>query len=336
MHIKRYIFFSILLMAIVGGLVYWQIDQTYTVEMLGIPITLPVAAWVVLPMFLMFIVSFFHMSYYSFINFMILKRYKKDYDTLVVSFANALMREPKTNQYKTKEARNLGRVSDRSHILPIDFKIDTKDERLKRPLEYIKDIQNGIYVDIEGFKLSPKNPLLVKNIENRMKEEPTYSGVVLKNCDAYPQELCKEALKTYIGFGDMAKIKDYGYLFDKETLFYLIEQSKKEGSQLGLSYQDILYILQESKMKLDRKDYIDLAISVKEVFSPDERLKFFEILKNRDEKSEAAYVYTLFDLEMIERAKEFLETTQEDELLNFKAYLELKECGRNYPLELFV
>ncbi len=335
MRLKKYIFFSILLMLLVGGFVYSQIDEVYTFDLLGIPITLPVALWVVIPMFIMFLASFFHMSYYSFINFMVLKRYKKDYDTLVDSVAKSLMREPQRHQYKTKEAKNLGNITDRSELIPKDFKIVTKDERLKKPLEYVKDIVNGLYVEIDEFKLSPTNPLLVKNLENRLKEEPTFSGVILKNCKEYPKELCQKALNVYMGFSDIAKIKEYARLFDFATFLKLIDLvARKEKSDVHS--QDLLFILQESGMSLSEKEYITLAQRVKSILAPDERLKMFEILKNQDEKSEAAYVYTLLDLEMIEKAKEFLDTTAENELQNFKAYLELKECGKNYKLEMFV
>ena len=335
MRLKKYIFFSILLMLLVGGFIYSQIDEVYTFDLLGIPITLPVALWVVIPMFIMFLASFFHMSYYSFINFMVLKRYKKDYDALVDSFAKSLMREPQLHQYKTKEAKNLGNITDRSELIPKDFKIITKDERLKKPLEYVKDIVNGLYVEIDEFKLSPTNPLLVKNLENRFKEEPTFSGVVLKNCKEYPKELCQKALSVYMGFSDIAKIKEYAKLFDFATFLKLIDLvARKEKSDVHS--QDLLFILQESDMQLSEKEYIILAQRVKSILPPDERLKMFEILKNQDEKSEAAYVYTLLDLEMIEKAKEFLDTTAENELQNFKAYLELKECGKNYKLEMFV
>ncbi len=334
MRLNKYIFFSILLMILVGGLVYTQIDATYTFDFFGVPVTLPVAVWIVIPMFIMFLASFFHMAYYSFINFMVLKRYKKDYDVLVKSFADAIMREPKAHNYKTREAKNLGHVTDRSEVIPKDFKIDTKDERLKKALEYVKDITNGIYVEITDFKLSPSNPLLVQNYENRLKEEPTYSGVILKNCDSLPRALCKDALRIYMSFSEPSKIKEYAKLFDLEMLLAFFDAMRQKEQKV--EYTDILYIIQESGMKLSEEEYIVLAQQVKSVLAPDERLKLFEILKDRDERSEGAYLFTLLDLEMIDKAKEFLETVQEGEHENFKAYLDLKECGRNYPLELFV
>ena len=332
MRLKKYILFSLILIVLVGGIIYTQTEQTYTFEIFGIPVTLPIAVWVVLPMFLMFLASFFHMSYYSFISYMKFKRYKKDYDTLVSSVVQSLWREPKQHNYKTKEARNLGSVTDASHIIPQHFKIASKDERIRKVLDALKDIQNGIYTELD-VELSSNNPILIKNIELRMQEEPTYSGVILKNCDNYPRKLCKKALETYMNYSDLVKLKEYANLFDLETLINLIKMSKEQKKEIH--YSDILYILQESKIAMNEQDYILLAKSVKDVLAPDERLKMFELLKERDEKSEGAYLYTLLDLEMIDKAKEFLETTNEEELQNFKAYLELKECGRNYPLELF-
>ena len=334
MRLKRYIFLSLLLMLAVGGLIYLKTDATYTVEILGIPVTLPIAVWAVLPMFLMFLASFFHMAYYSFINYMKLKRYKKDYDSLVKSFAQALLREPKTQQYRTQEAKNLGHITDKSHLVPQSFRIDTKDERLKKPLEYVKDIQNGIYVEIEGFQLSPKNPLLVQNLQNRLKKEPTFSGVILKNCHEYPKELCQKALEVYMDFSDISKIKEYASVFTFESLLKLIDKAAEKRE--SLHYQDLLYILQESKMRLGQREYIELAKRIKEVMAPDDRLRFFELLKEKDERSEVGYLYTLLDLEMVDKAREFLETTNEEEFQNFKAYLDLKDCGKNYSLELFI
>jgi len=275
MRLNKYIFFSIILMLLIGGFVYSQIDARYTFDLFGIPITLPVAVWIVIPMFIMFLASFFHMAYYSFINFMVLKRYKKDYDILVKSFANAIMREPKIHKYKSTEAKNLGHVTDHSHVIPQDFRIDTKDERLKKALDYVKDITNGIYVEIGDFSLSPQNPLMVQNIKNRLKEEPTYSGVVLKNCEKYPDELCKESLQVYMQFSDIGKIKEYAKIFDFSMLLYLLDV--KKGEEVG--YQDLLYIIQQAPLKLSTKEYIELATKIKNLLAPDERLKLFEILR---------------------------------------------------------
>lgn len=336
MHLKKYTFFSFLLIVIVGGLVYSQVDAKYTINVLGVPVELPVAAWVILPMIIFYFASLFHMAYYSFRNYLREKKYKKDYKTLVVSLFRAIFHEPQKNYYRMQEFKNIGAVTDRAYITLKEFNFECKEDSLKKAVEYIKDIQRGDFVEIKEIELSPNNPINLKNLENRMKKEPTYSGVILKKCNELGDEICKKALKVYITFADMAKIKDYAKLFDKEILFELIKNAKDKSRNLALEPSDIVDILKESKADFDAKDYIDLAKEVKNLYMPDERIKLFEKLKKHNEKAESAYIFTLLDLEMIDRTKDELEKSQEDEFLNFKAFLELKECGRDYPLELFI
>ncbi len=336
MHLKRYTFFSILLIALIGVVVYSQLETKYTFDILGIPVTLPVAVWVIIPMVLLYFASLFHMAYYSFKGYLKGKKYKKDYETIIKSIFNAILREPKINSYKTAEFKNIGSITDRSNIILNEYNFDWKDDTLRKAVQYVKDIERGEYIDIKEIKFSPNNPIYIKNLENKMLEEPTYSGVILKKCNEFPKETCIKALKTFITYAEISKIKDFAKIFDKETLYELIDIAKNEERKLDLNVTDLIYILQESKIKMDQKDYIDLAKTVKELFLPDERLKLFELLKNSDEKAESGYIYTLFDLEMIDKAKDELENSEDNDFLNFKAFLQLKECGRNYPLELFV
>lgn len=336
MHLKRYTFFSFLLIGAIGLFIYSQIEAKYTFEIFGIPVTLPIAAWIVLPMFLLYFASLFHMAYYSFKGYLKGKKYKKDYETIVKSVFNAILREPKQNYYKTQEFRNLGAVTDRANIFLNEYNFDCKEDILKKAAQYVKDIERGEYVEIKELTFSPTNPIYQKNLENRMAEEPTYSGVILRKCNEFGIDMCRKALKVFITFAEISKIKDYAKIFDKDTLYELFEIAKDEKRNLELNITDIIYILQESQITMSANDYIELAKKVKELYLPDERLKLFELLKNSDEKAEVGFIYTLLDLEMIDRAKDELENSEENEFLNFKAFLELKECGRNYPLELFV
>jgi len=39
---------------------------------------------------------------------------------------------------------------------------------------------------------------------------------------------------------------------------------------------------------------------------------------------------------MVEKAADILENSEENEFLNFKAYLDLKKSGKSYDIELFI
>ena len=69
---------------------------------------------------------------------------------------------------------------------------------------------------------------------------------------------------------------------------------------------------------------------------PEQRMKLFEILSDENEDAMDAYLYTLYDLEMIAPANAILDNSQSDEYQNFKAYRALKECGKNFSIDMFV
>jgi len=69
---------------------------------------------------------------------------------------------------------------------------------------------------------------------------------------------------------------------------------------------------------------------------PDERIKLFKLLSDKSETASPAYLYTLFDLEMIAPAVEILENSQPEEFIYFKAYKALKDCHQNFSIDLFI
>jgi hypothetical protein len=50
----------------------------------------------------------------------------------------------------------------------------------------------------------------------------------------------------------------------------------------------------------------------------------------------SAYIYTLYDVEMIDLANEMLDNSQADDFLKFKAYRALKEANQHFDIKLFV
>jgi hypothetical protein len=69
---------------------------------------------------------------------------------------------------------------------------------------------------------------------------------------------------------------------------------------------------------------------------PELRMSLFETLSTANDSVMEAYLFTLFDLEMIEPAKEILENSQDDEYVYFKAYSSLRECGKHFDINLFI
>ena len=69
---------------------------------------------------------------------------------------------------------------------------------------------------------------------------------------------------------------------------------------------------------------------------PEQRIKLFEQLSDKNEEALGGYIYTLYDLGMFSTADEILDNSQPGEYIYFKAYRSLKECNKNYDISLFV
>ena len=106
--------------------------------------------------------------------------------------------------------------------------------------------------------------------------------------------------------------------------------------KIRLRYQnESLYALFE-EVELSEEDYIKISSIFSMNMVPDQRLKLFETLSEKSEDAMPAYLYTLFDLEMIAPADEILENSQPEEYVYFKAYRALKECNKHFDINLFV
>ena len=111
---------------------------------------------------------------------------------------------------------------------------------------------------------------------------------------------------------------------------------------LGMCYAQKMDFSDEEVAKLcaevgyNKEDYLALAQKTKECYEPSSWVRLFEFLANKDENAELAYFYVLLELEMIDEAKERLNSHPQNELLKIRAYLDLKNLGKNYPLELFL
>ena len=89
-------------------------------------------------------------------------------------------------------------------------------------------------------------------------------------------------------------------------------------------------------LNLDSVDNIKISEKLSLGMIPEQRIKLFETLSDSNDEAMDAYLFTLYDLEMMAPADAILEISQSDEYLNFKAYRALKECNKNFNIKLFV
>ena len=93
MYIKRYTIASLILIVLVGWYVYSFVTQdSISIEVFGIYLpSLSIAMWVTVPLILLYIASVFHMSFYSLLGSLKLRKYEKDYEKIVDAIIDAYL-----------------------------------------------------------------------------------------------------------------------------------------------------------------------------------------------------------------------------------------------------
>ncbi|MCW8839137.1 MAG: hypothetical protein OQK11_10590 [Thiovulaceae bacterium] len=338
MYLKRYTIASMLLMILVGWYVYAFVTQgTYAIEFYGLQLpAMSIAVLVVTPLVILYIASMLHMGFYSFLNTLDRRKYDKDFEKFVDSIVDAfLAKENRHNSYKTDRYELLGTLLDSSKLMNDgSLSPDTPNEKINKVLSIMEDLKNGNVVDLKKYSLDENNHLVKINHNNMYKNGKISAEDILSSKVKYNDELCRKVYVDFVKEAPLYAIESYSQYITKEAMLIILSRINADENTLEIPNESLIKLL--SNLELDVGDYIEMSKALSLHMIPEQRIKLFEMLSEQNEEAMEAYLFTLFDLEMIDLAKEILNISQEDEFLNFKSYLDLKECGKNYNIELFV
>lgn len=337
MYIKRYTIAAFILMALVGSYFYISFpSEKLAVVVLGINLpVLPLAFWIVLSMFVLYLASVGHMLYYSIIGSFKLRKYRKDSETFSDSVKDALLgRLERNHQYKTDRYALFGNVLDKSRLEMVNMVSATGDEKLDHVIELVTKIKDGENVDLKKYRLSLENPLMQQNDMNAYRNGELSEEQVLNNADRYSDKLVALAFTNYAQTAPLNLIEKYKAFLNKEVLFKIVARVNADENILDISTDSLIAMF--SEVELNEEDLVNLSATLSENMLPDERIKLFQKLSEDSEVATPAYLYTLFDLEMLAPAVEILENSQPDEFIYFKAYKALKDCNQNFSIDLFI
>ncbi len=334
MRLGLYIIASIVLMSIVGIFVYTINPGNYTIEEFGIPVTIPIAVWVVAPMIILMFASVVHMIFYSTRNFFKFKKWEKDTLSLDDALYWSLLHEPKAHKFNLpllKQTASLLSVAS----VKVDGAVDDISDKLRGALTLVSEIERGEYVDLKAKKLanalSSDNPLVIKNLLNRLEKDENFVEEVLQNKDAYEKEVFDKALSLFVQKANFTKAKKYIKIFDKKALLTLLKRVNKDDN-LELSKEILDEFITHLEPTLECADYLQISTLMMKHLSPDENLKLWREYEKKYSKAEIAYLYLLFEYEMIDKAGEYLDEHNEDEFKRFRALYDLKKEHKKYKI----
>ncbi len=338
MYLKRYTIASILLMVIVGWYVYAFVTQgSFAIEFLGIQFpAMSIAVLVVIPLFVLYVASLLHMGFYSLLGGLESRKYDKDFDKYIDAVVEAYLgKQVRNHTYKTDRYKLLGGVMDNSVLMANPtLKPDTANNKINEIINLINDMKVGKVVDLKKFNLKLTNQLVILNQKNMYKNGDISAEDILSSKGKYSDALFEEVYIDFVETSPLYAIENYKQHISKEALYKVLARINADEHTLEISNESLIALFEPLELQSD--DYIKISSILSKSMIPEQRMKLFETLSEENEDATGAYLYTLFDLEMISPADELLQNTQPNEYLNFKSYRALKDCGKNFSIELFV
>lgn len=336
MYLKRYTLGTLALMLFVGWYIsqFLGYSQSESISFFGVNLpALPIAVLVLLPVFVLYVASVLHMVYYSIRSFFKLRSYQKDYTMLVDMIMDELLNKEHHYKFKTEPYKLLATVLENTSMTVDDDIELTENEKVNTILTMLSDVKAGKTVDLKKFHLSTENPIVIKNQKNRMLSMDLSAEDILSKSDKYTKDILEKAYVNYAATAPMYAIEKYKEHMTKDALFIILARVNSEENTLEVSNDSLIDLM--NRLDLSKNDYLSISKELSIHMVPEQRMRLFETLVDQDEEAQEAYLYTLFDLEMIDTAKEFLESIGAEDAMRFRAYLALKECGHTFSINLF-
>jgi hypothetical protein len=337
MGIRKYIGLSIIFLAIIGIYVYSIIPNEsafYELTFLGYSWNLPVAIWFIVPAVILFLVSVTHMIFYSIKNFLTKRLTKKDYDTLVLEIKHTLLGEDKPLEYKTDLFKVLAAVIRKTRYNPKSADEKTGEKELDEIFSILEKIRNGEYVDLKKFRLRSDNELLNQNRLNFSQNDKRSIVEVLKHCTSLDSEACAKAFNALLKKASYSDIKSYNFPLSSEMLLVLFKRYADKSDKLTLNIDDIKDLLEKAEM--NSEEFLATARALKTAIEPDTLLKLYDNVQSKNHHASFAYLYILFELRLIDKARDFLENNEDSEFEKFRILLFLRDNGKIVDTDLIV
>lgn len=334
MGIKRYIFLSIVVIILLGLYVFTFQTEDYMIEFFGIPVTLPIAVWVVIPMGVIVLFSVLHMMYYGVKAFFINRALVKDQDRFMECAKSLLLKQDCDISYKTEwfklPTQMLTAVIDAKKGFDI-----LENEQLKKVCEDVNAIENeGEYVDIKSYRLPKDNQITIKNQYNRLKKEPKTAYDIVKSCSDLQTPLCIDAFDVLVSNASYTEIKKSNLPLNATQILTIMKRKNDENDDLFLDDNQVQELVNSIQMSED--EYLNIAKELKESLNPDILVNIFEKIYRENPVAGKAYLYVLFELQMMDEARTMLKQSDESEYEYFRIYLFLRDNNKNVDIDMFL
>jgi hypothetical protein len=334
MGFKNYLIFGLVFLLVIGMYVNSTVDGNHTISFTGIPIDLPKSIWILIPSIVLYMLTILHLMFYGVINFFQFRKIRSDANKFVKNAKRVLLGKLiNDNHYKSEVFRLPGQILP---VLNIDHREASNHRIDDNDIQEISNDKQKIFsggsVDLSKYGLRDDNKLIIKNDSNLLDSDPSYASNILRRSS--DKGLIEKATQIIAQHFPISELRKYDITINKE-IFQIILERMKSDAQFYINYEDVIELV--NRLNLDENDFLQLSKTIKGRFSPDQRVEFVQTLLDKFPLlAGEAYLYTMFDLQMIDEAREYLDNSAKDENIKFKHLLFLKDNGKSFDIELFV
>jgi len=330
MRIGLYTFASLALIGLIAAFAYTVNPGNFVYELAGINLNFPIALWVAIPMLILLLMTIFHMMYHGTKSYFARRKWIRDANEIQDALYWSLLKEPKEHHFSIPEIKSGAALLSVSSLDTLNS-VEGLSDKLGKTMNWVKKIQEGEYVDLKEKKvakfLSASNPLVIQNTLNRLEDNTEFAESVLMSKDEHAPEVASRALEVLVGKESLFKMRRFAKMLNGTHLIQILERADA-GEDVGLTADNVDFLSQNIVLKC--AEYMRLARSTIKKLTPDENLTLFKKLAQESEAAQNAYLYLLFQYEMLDEVKAYLEESEEDDFKPFRALYILKKGKYNY------
>lgn len=336
MQLKRYTIASLILMILVAAAVYSIDNGSISFDLLGMHFpNLPVAFWVVVPLIIMYVASLLHMGVYALVGNFKLRRLNKDHEKMIDALRDALLGVGERNYvYKSDAYKLMGKLIDHSLILPYETLRSVGNEKIDEALQLMRDVKEKKKVEIKKFHLASSTSIAIQNNLNRFERGELDADSILSRSESYGEVVCAKAYESYVKTASVGSVMKFKHFFTKSSLSDFVQRINASENGIQISNEELAALF--TSIKLEANDWIDLSAAMSKNMLPEQRIRLFEMLSEHNDDAMEGYLYTLYDLQMIDTANEILNNTSNNDYQIFKAYRDLKRANKHYDIAIFL
>ncbi|MDR2905619.1 MAG: hypothetical protein LBU73_06680 [Helicobacteraceae bacterium] len=335
MGLKKYFTLSIILLIALAVLIYLQDSETALKLTIGDQIyeRIPLVAWAMAPAIVVFLVSLAHIAFYSAAAYFDKGSFDRDFKSLKRLAQNALLGQKSVIKMKTPSLAPIGKILSISQLKPLSEGERSGDPDLDAALAIVDKISRGETADFGVLTPAKDSPVWIAAQLNRMKTEPKACENLLP-LGAAGGNVYFKALEIFATYGEKKRFIKPETALSAAAVLNLFSRVNAPQNALEFTPQEAILLC--GRANFEAKDFLALAKILKTRLSPDEALEFFAQLKNSFDVARAAWLYVNIEFERRGEAMEILESADEDEFTQFRAYFALKDAGFNFKLDSLI